>query len=163
MANCRSACYTLEPMDWITVKLKAGRIVPALATTTAAIAGLQTLEMVKILKQSKKEDMRNIFLNLAVPFMQASEPGDVLKSKLLEDVEVSLWDTWEIKEGKKVTLAGVVKHIEEKFAGLEVRDIMRGNTPLFFHALMSAAGKEAEKKKLLDTPVFQIADCDEED
>jgi len=40
MANCRSANYKLEPMDWINVKLKAGRIVPALATTTAAIAGL---------------------------------------------------------------------------------------------------------------------------
>lgn len=40
MANCRSANYKLEPMDWLTVKLKAGRIVPALATTTASIAGL---------------------------------------------------------------------------------------------------------------------------
>lgn len=37
-------------MDWITVKLKAGRIVPALATTTASISGLQTLELVKILR-----------------------------------------------------------------------------------------------------------------
>jgi len=40
MANCRSNNYKLDLMDWITVKLKAGRIVPALATTTAAIAGL---------------------------------------------------------------------------------------------------------------------------
>lgn len=40
MANIRAANYKLEEMDWITVKIKAGRIVPALATTTAAIAGL---------------------------------------------------------------------------------------------------------------------------
>jgi len=40
MANCRSLNYKLEAMDWITVKLKAGRIIPALATTTACIAGL---------------------------------------------------------------------------------------------------------------------------
>merc|ERR1712228_949289 len=35
MGNCRAINYKLEPMDWVTVKLKAGRIVPALATTTA--------------------------------------------------------------------------------------------------------------------------------
>lgn len=40
MANIRSSNYKLEPMDWMTVKIKAGRILPALATTTAAIAGL---------------------------------------------------------------------------------------------------------------------------
>ena len=40
MANCRSANYKLKEMDWLTVKIKAGNIVPALATTTAAIAGL---------------------------------------------------------------------------------------------------------------------------
>jgi len=39
-ANLRVANYGLEEMDWITVKLKAGRIVPALVTTTAAISGL---------------------------------------------------------------------------------------------------------------------------
>jgi hypothetical protein len=40
MANCRSLNYKLDEMDWLTVKIKAGRIIPALATTTAAIAGL---------------------------------------------------------------------------------------------------------------------------
>lgn len=48
LANCRASNYKLEPMDWINVKLKAGRIVPALATTTAAVAGLQTLELLKL-------------------------------------------------------------------------------------------------------------------
>jgi hypothetical protein len=43
MANLRSLNYKLDEMDWITTKLKAGRIVPALATTTTCVAGLQTL------------------------------------------------------------------------------------------------------------------------
>jgi hypothetical protein len=30
-------------MDWITTKLKAGRIIPALSTTTSCIAALQTI------------------------------------------------------------------------------------------------------------------------
>lgn len=95
MGNCRAGCYKLEHMDWIQVKLKAGRIVPALATTTASISGLQALELIKVIKDCKKEDFRNIFLNLAVPYMQAGEPGNVQKEKLLDNLEVSLWDRWE--------------------------------------------------------------------
>lgn len=68
LGNCRSLNYKLEPMEWIQVKLKAGRIVPAMATTTSAIAGLQALELVKVIKDVKKEDFRSSFLNLAVPF-----------------------------------------------------------------------------------------------
>jgi len=40
LANVRASNYKLDEMDWLTVKIKAGRIVPALATTTAAVAGL---------------------------------------------------------------------------------------------------------------------------
>jgi hypothetical protein len=47
MANLRALNYKLEPMDWVTTKIKAGRIVPALSTTTTSIAGLQTLELIK--------------------------------------------------------------------------------------------------------------------
>lgn len=31
--------------------------------------------------------------------------------------------------------------IEETYVGLEVRDIMRGNMPIYFHAIMQAEGK----------------------
>lgn len=97
MGNCRAVSYKLEVMDWIQVKLKAGRIVPAMATTTAAIAGLQALELVKVLAKARKEDHRNIFLNLAVPIMQASEPGDVENIKLTETISATLWDRWEVE------------------------------------------------------------------
>jgi len=75
MANIRAANYGLPEMDWLTVKIKAGRIVPALATTTAAIAGLQTIEMLKIVKNLPIEAHKNSFLNLAVPSLMMGEPG----------------------------------------------------------------------------------------
>ena len=54
-------------MDWITVKLKAGKILPALATTTSSIAALETLEMCKILIGCDKEELKDGNLNLAIP------------------------------------------------------------------------------------------------
>lgn len=88
LANCRARNYKLDAMDWVTVKIKAGRIIPALATTTAAIAGLQTIELVKLIKECKVEDMKNAFLNLAVPVMQLSEPGSAPVVKLSENLKV---------------------------------------------------------------------------
>jgi len=163
MANCRALNYKLEPMDWLTVKLKAGRIVPALATTTAAIAGLQTLELIKLVKKCKKVDHRNIFLNLAVPIMQASEPGDLMKTTLVEGVEVNLWDRWDVKIGKDPKLIDVIKYVEGTYKGLEVRDVMKGNAPIYFHAIMGAPGKEKEKEKTMKSKVSDLvgADLDE--
>jgi maleate cis-trans isomerase len=56
-------------MDWISVKLKAGRIIPALASTTAAIAGLQTIEACKIIAKTPLSMHKNTFLNLSVPIV----------------------------------------------------------------------------------------------
>jgi hypothetical protein len=164
LSNCRAVNYKLDPMDWITVKLKAGRIVPALATTTAAVAGLQTLELVKLLRGCKKTDHRNIFLNLAVPIMQASEPGDVAKTKLAEGLEVTLWDRWEVNSvntKKEISLRDVIAEIEsQKDKKLEVRDVMRGNTPIYFHAIMTANGKEADREKVMSSRVSDLTAVD---
>lgn len=63
------------------------------------------------MKDSKKVDFKNIFLNLAVPFMQAVEPADVIKEQLLEGVEVSLWDRWEMEGSEKTTLAEMINFV----------------------------------------------------
>jgi hypothetical protein len=38
--------------------------------------------------------MKNSYLNLAIPSIQMSEPGEVLKKKITEKLIVNLWDRW---------------------------------------------------------------------
>ncbi len=60
------------------------------------MAALQTAELVKLLKGEKLENMKNAFLNLAVPLLQLSEPGPVPKLKVHENLVVTIWDRWEV-------------------------------------------------------------------
>ena len=100
---------------------------------------------------------------MAVPFMQASEPANVKKEQLLEGVEVSLWDRWEMEGSASTTLAQVIQFVQEKFEGLEVRDILKGNMPVYLYAINNAAGKEKEREKLLSCSVHNATESYAED
>lgn len=110
----------------------------------------------------KKADHRNAFLNLAVPIMQASEPGDVLKTKVTDTIETSLWDRWEV-DSTGLSLKEVILRVEEKYPGLEVRDVLRGNSPIYFSAIMNAPGKENDRETVLNTAMFDLLGLDGED
>jgi hypothetical protein len=117
MTNVRATNYKLDEMDWITVKIKAGKIIPALATTTAAIAALQTIEVIRYLKESKIEDYKWTFLNLSVPSLGISEPAPAPKIKLgSSGLEVTVWDRWEFKApDRDVTLLEILEHLETTY------------------------------------------------
>ena len=53
---------------------------PALSTTTSVVSALQSIELIKIIKNSKVP--KNTFANLAVPLIQMSEPGAAVKNKI---------------------------------------------------------------------------------
>jgi len=113
---------------------------------------------VKLVRKVKKEDHRNVFLNLAVPIMQASEPADVQKTKLTASIETTLWDRWTV-DAKGLTLKEVMAKVEEQHAGLVVKDVLRGNAPIYFHAIMSAPGREKDKEKALNTPLVELLEA----
>lgn len=95
--------------------------------------------------------------------MQAVEPGNVTKEQLLEGLEVSLWDRWEMDGSEKTTLAQMIDFVQEKFKGLEVRDILKGNMPVYLYAYNSKAGKEKERDKLLNSTVHNATESYVED
>lgn len=54
----------------------------------------------------------------------------------------------------------MIKQIQDDHKGLEVRDVMRGNAPIYFHAIMSAPGKEAEREKTLGSKISELTGVD---
>lgn len=72
-----------------------------LATTTACVSALQTVEAIKCLKSVKLELYKNSFLNFAVPNLYSCEPGAPDKIKLREDLVVTIWDQWKVLCGGK--------------------------------------------------------------
>lgn len=75
-AMLRAENYSIEGCDKHKTKLIAGKIIPAVATTTAMTTGLVCLEFIKVISREgrKIEDFKNSFINLALPLWLFSEP-----------------------------------------------------------------------------------------
>jgi ubiquitin-activating enzyme E1 len=81
-SNLRARVYRIEEKNKHESKLIAGKIIPAIATTTAVVSGLISLELYKLVANRPMQDFRSSFLNLAVPTVAQGEPIGVKKSKL---------------------------------------------------------------------------------
>ena len=73
-SNLRARNYRIIEVDRLKVKLTAGKIIPAIATTTAMICGVTTIEIIKYIQNKGIDDYKNSFLNLAVSLFLFTDP-----------------------------------------------------------------------------------------
>lgn len=136
-SNLRAECYGIPPADRHRSKLIAGRIVPAIATTTAAVVGLSCLELLKLCRaEAAPAAYRNGFLNLALPLLAFSEPASAEEYELPAAATSpwadgrrrwTLWDRIDVPaapadEGGalgELTLGAIVQSLESRL-GLEI-------------------------------------------
>lgn len=81
-ANLRARNYRIPECDRHKVKIIAGKIIPAIATTTAMVTGLIGLEIMKTItyRDRKIDEFKNAFINLALPVWVFSEPLPSVKT-----------------------------------------------------------------------------------
>lgn len=153
-SNLRAENYDINPADRHKSKLIAGKIIPAIATTTALVAGLVSLEMYKIVAGLNKIDYyKNGFINLALPFFGFSEPI-AAATESYYDTKFSLWDRFEL-DGKKLakknpeemTLGEFIEYFQEKH-NLDVTMISQGVAMIFSFFMSPSKRKERLDQKI---------------
>lgn len=142
-SNLRASNYDIAPADHYKSKLIAGKIIPAIATTTSLVSGLTCLELYKLIQGHKKLDSyRDNFLNLALAYLGYAEPMRAPKTKYY-DKEFTLWDRFEI-DGDK-TLKEFMDHFKQEH-NLEITMLSQGVCMLYSFFLPPA--KAAERMNL---------------
>ncbi|KAL1476493.1 hypothetical protein MTO96_018481 [Rhipicephalus appendiculatus] len=120
-ANLRAANYNIAPTDRLKSKLVAGKIIPAIATTSSLL----------VQEHHRLELYKNSFVNLALPFVGFSEPVPPAWKKF-RNHEFSFWNCIEIKG--ELTLAELLEYFRMQL-NVQVRNVLEGNRTLISEAL----------------------------
>jgi ubiquitin-activating enzyme E1 len=147
-SNLRAENYKIEPADRHKTKFIAGKIIPAIATTTALVTGLVVLELYKIIDgKDDLEQYKNGFINLALPFFGFSEP---IASPKVEyqgpDGKVTLDKIWDRFEIENITLQELLDTFKAK--GLTISMLSSGVSLLYASFFPPSKLKERYALKL---------------
>ena len=150
-SNIRAMNYGIPVVDRQQTKGIAGRIIPAIATTTSAVSGLILLEMLKYLQGMDKVDMyRSTFINLAEPILVYSDP---IEAPMMEiaGVKVNSWTKFEYT--KDSTLGEFKEYYEKMFNVSSINMIVIGTAMVYAEFL---GGNNLDKK--LSDVIFNTLD-----
>lgn len=149
-SNLRASCYGIQPADRLKSKLIAGKIIPAIATTTSMVAGLVCLELIKLVQGHKNLALyKNAFVDIALPFFGFFEPMPPPTMKYY-DTAFTLWDRFELSA--PLTLRQLLNHFETQY---KLKITMLSQDVSMVYAFFMPAAKLAER---MDLPLDKLVE-----
>ncbi|KAI7871699.1 ubiquitin-activating emzyme E1 [Spinellus fusiger] len=144
-SNLRAINYGITPADRHKTKFIAGKIIPAIATTTALVTGLVCLELYKIVDgKDDLEQYKNGFVNLALPFFGFSEPI-AMPTMEYNNKKFSLWDRFDIVGD--ITLQEFIDYFQNEHR-LEATMVFSGVSMLYSFFMPKKKAEERLSMKL---------------
>lgn len=148
IGNLRARNYNIPESDLHTCRGIAGKITPAISTTTALVTGAICLEIFKLLQSKPLEQLSNSFVNLAVPLFTSMQPEPPKSTTTIikgEPWKWTQWDSLDIQDKPTMTVTELIDWLEEEY-GLELSMLSSGVTILFSDFMDKK--KMAERKKM---------------
>lgn len=147
-SNLRAENYKIEQADRHKTKFIAGKIIPAIATTTALVTGLVIMELYKVIDgKTDIEQYKNGFINLALPFFGFSEP---IASPKVEyqgrDGKATMDKIWDRFDLDDITLKELIDIFQAK--GLSISMLSSGVSLLYASFFPASKLKERYDMKL---------------
>ena len=153
-SNLRARNYKIKECDRQKTKMIAGKIIPAIATTTASITGIVSLQLYTLYQTNKIEYLRDCYLNLGINALIMSEPREAIKNQDKENDPLLLgpvkaippnWTIWDkITINKSMTCKELIDYIMKEY-NVEVSTITSGNFTLFQSYSKTAKARMTKK------------------
>jgi len=152
-SNLRARNYAIPEADRHKSKFIAGKITPAIATTTGMVTGLSCLELYKVVASEAKplEHFKNAFVNLALPFFAFSEPVGPAKRKW-GTTTYTVWDYFRV-EGD-LTLQEFIAYFKKEHK-LEVDAVTLPSTGM---SLYMSFGNKATREQRMPMKLSQLCE-----
>lgn len=142
-SNLRSKNYGIPKLTFDECKGIAGKIVPAVATTTSIVAGLITMEIIKYINMMVNEDIHDTdnlklykswFVSLANNILVPTEPISAPKLKV-GNVEINSWTKFELYDDME--LIQFINMYENKF-NTSISMVLYGTSIMFANFMSSS-------------------------
>uniref|UniRef100_A0A6C0EK37 Ubiquitin-activating enzyme E1 C-terminal domain-containing protein n=1 Tax=viral metagenome TaxID=1070528 RepID=A0A6C0EK37_9ZZZZ len=151
ISNIRGCIYNMEPTDFINCKLVAGRITPALSTTTTLVTALSMMEILKYVYNKvysgstyRELNYKDSFINTGINMYVQSEPNKPIKiqdgiyssvyGSIIKTIPESFttWDSIKLsrKEMGIVNIRDLLEFLKDKFT-IDINMISCGDSILY--------------------------------